>query len=308
MGKSKRFGIPSNQFAYTNTAQSLIGLSPRESHMLVQLTKHVCTNGSAFPSHATLAGPSGYSRRTVRRALKDLEQRGLIRRAPRSRAFQGNSSSFYSVVLSTGQPSGQHVHAIGQHVRISQDTLAALIRPLNETKEEEGRLLVFAFEEYLLETLYDVIDLKPHPSLICVGSVSRWLFNGHTAAQFEPALVHVLDEARKLERDYLAEGRRLSKWSDLIDRLKDPTELGAPQVAPDELDPICEEIWELLPAHQQNHPRSRSLLASISVERDGLEIRFIANSQYALDYIRDTCRKALATLAQRHGYVFAFES
>lgn len=120
--------------------------------------------------------------------------------------------------------------------------------------------------------------------------------------------MHVLDEARKLEPDYLAEGRRLSKWSDLIDRLKGPAELGAPQVAPDELDPICKEIWELLPAHQQNHPRSRSLLASISVERDGLEILFITNSKFALDYIRDTCRKALATLAHRHGYVFAFKS
>lgn len=308
MGKMKRFGLPYNQFAYTNSAQSLTGMSPRESHVLAQLTKHVCKNGSAFPSHATLAGPTGYSRRTVRRALNDLEHRGLVRKAPRSRAFQGNSSNFYAVVLSTGQPSGQHVHAMGQHIRNSQDTMATLIRPLNETKEEDGRLLVFAFEEYLLETLCDVIDLKRHPSLICVAPVSRWLFNGHTPSQFEPALLHVLDEARKLEREYLAEGKWLNKWRDLIDRLKDSAELGAPQVASNELDPICEEVWELLPAHQQNHPRSRSLLASFSVERDEPELTFITSSKLAMDYLRDTCRKALVTVAKRHGYVFKFNS
>lgn len=308
MRKMKRFGIPSNQFAYTKAAQSLIGLSSRESHVLVQLTKHLCKNGSGFPSHATIARPSGYSPRTVRRAAKDLEQRLLIRRAPRSRAFQGNSSNFYAVVLSTGQPSGQHVHAIGQHVRNSQDTMAALIRPLNETKEEEGRLLIFVFEQCLLESLSDVIDLKRHPSLICVSPVSRWLFNGHTAEQFEPALIHVLEEARRLEHEYLIEGTWLSKWSELIDRLKNPAELGAPPIAIDELDPICEELWELLPAHERNHPRSRSLLASFNVVRDGLMITFITSSKFAMDYLRGSCGKALAALALRYGFVFDFKS
>ena len=308
MGKTKRFGLPYNQFAYTNSAQSLRGMSPRESHVLAQLTKHGCKNGSAFPSHATLAGPTGYSRRTVRRALNDLEHRGLVRKAPRSRAFQGNSSNFYAVVLSTGQPSGQHVHAMGQHIRNSQDTVATLIRPLNETKEEDGRLLVFAFEEYLLETLCDVIDLKRHPSLICVAPVSRWLFNGHTPSQFEPALLHVLEEAGQLELDYLAEGKWLSKWSELIERLKDPDQLGAPSVAPDELHPVCEEIWELLPTHEQSQVRSRLLLASFAVAQDDLRLTFSTNSKYAMDYLRDTGRKALEALAGRHGYVFDFNS
>lgn len=308
MRKTKRFGIPGNQFAYTKAAQSLIGLSPRESHVLVQLTKHLCKNGSGFPSHATIARPSGYSPRTIRRAAKDLEQRGLIRRAPRSRACQGNSSNFYAVVLSTGQPSGQHVHAIGQHVRNSQDTMAALIRPLNETKEEQGRLLILAFEQCLLETLSGLIDLKRHPSLICVSPVSRWLFNGHTADQFEPALIHVLEETRRLEHDCLVEGKQLSTWSELVDRLKNPAELGAPSVATNELDPICEEVWELLPAREQNHPRSRSLLASFNVVREGLNITFITSSKFAMDYLRGSCGKALAALAIRDGYVFGFKS
>ena len=123
---------------------------------------------------------------------------GMVRRVPTSRAFHGNSTNFYAVVLSVGQPSGQHVRAIGQHVRNSQDSVAALIRPLIKTKEEEGRWLVLSFEEYLLEVFHEVINFKRHPSLVCLGSVSRWLFNGHTSNQFEPALVHLLDEAKRL--------------------------------------------------------------------------------------------------------------
>lgn len=182
--------------------------------------------------------------------------------------------------------------------------MAALIRPVNQTKEEDGRLILLEFEEYLLEALDEVIDFKRHPSLVCLGSVSHWLFNGHARDQFEPALVHLMEEADRLSSDYRAESKMLSNWSELVGRLKNGDALGVSNVPSNELHPICEEIWELLSAPERIHVRSREYLRSLRIERDGDRVIISSDSKSALRYIQGTCQAALAHLADRHGYDF----
>lgn len=54
--------------------------------------------GSCFPSITTIAGDLSYSRRTVERALADLEKAGFIRREHRFRPKGGKSSNLYWVL------------------------------------------------------------------------------------------------------------------------------------------------------------------------------------------------------------------
>jgi len=50
---------------------------------------------SCFPAVGTIAGDLSFSKRTVYRALNDLEQTGFIQRKARWRRKGGQSSSFF---------------------------------------------------------------------------------------------------------------------------------------------------------------------------------------------------------------------
>lgn len=52
-------------------------------------------DGSCFPAVGTIAKDLSLSKRTVYRALEELEQKGFVRRSPRWREKGGRSSSLY---------------------------------------------------------------------------------------------------------------------------------------------------------------------------------------------------------------------
>ena len=54
-------------------------------------------HGSCFPAVGTIADDLSLSRRTVYRALDELEQHGFIKRYARWRAKGGRSSSLYTL-------------------------------------------------------------------------------------------------------------------------------------------------------------------------------------------------------------------
>ena len=54
--------------------------------------------GSCFPAVGTIADDLSLSKRTVYRALDELEQHGFIKRDARWRAKGGRSSSLYTLV------------------------------------------------------------------------------------------------------------------------------------------------------------------------------------------------------------------
>lgn len=303
MPKTKRFGVPNSQFEYTKVAQDLDGVAPRAKDYAIALSNFVDRYGAAFPSYSKLGGKTGRkSTKTAQRAVADMKAEGLVRVQRTVRAGQGYSSNQYALILSTGQPSGHHVQAIGQHVPIPPDKESLLNKPGEHTKEQQGRFLILRVEEYLLHKLSSVLDCKRYPKTICLGEVSRWLFNGHSSEQFEPALLRLIDQANRLQSDYLRTGRTLKGWSDLVERLKDDdTKITAAQESGD-LHPICQEIWELLPIQEQTHPRSIGNLAMLRPRLDGAVVIFESNSGTAIRYLRENCAPILKLMEGRYGY------
>ena len=68
-------------------------------HMSVAVYCYLCErankNGECFPSTQTIARDLSIGRRTVFRALNDLEKHGLLKRIRRRRPSGGYSSSLY---------------------------------------------------------------------------------------------------------------------------------------------------------------------------------------------------------------------
>ena len=60
-----------------------LGLSAAQRHVLLALVEHANPGGSCYPSQSRLSEYTGYSTKTVRRALRALEDVGVIHRSPR---------------------------------------------------------------------------------------------------------------------------------------------------------------------------------------------------------------------------------
>lgn len=72
-------------------------LSHRARVVYMCLKDHADKQGVCWPGIRTIMRELNLSRRTVQRALKELEQSGLIKRTPRYRENGGRSSDFYSL-------------------------------------------------------------------------------------------------------------------------------------------------------------------------------------------------------------------
>jgi len=93
--------------AWENNAASLIrealkekvGLPALRFVVLLCLADHADETGVCWPSHARISKKTGLSRRTVGDCLRDLEELGLIERAPQSKPDGGKSSDRITVLL-----------------------------------------------------------------------------------------------------------------------------------------------------------------------------------------------------------------
>lgn len=79
-------------------------LAPTQKLVLVALAWHSDDGGTCWPSQARLARLSGLSERSVRRAAKDLEQRGLVRRLRRTTDAGAVTSHLYVLQLGLHPP------------------------------------------------------------------------------------------------------------------------------------------------------------------------------------------------------------
>lgn len=76
-----------------------VDVPPREKLVLILLASHADEHGACFPSQAHLAHRSGHSKRTILRALADLEEQGIITRQERRRADGSRSSDLIRLNL-----------------------------------------------------------------------------------------------------------------------------------------------------------------------------------------------------------------
>ncbi|MBR1383049.1 MAG: helix-turn-helix domain-containing protein [Ruminococcus sp.] len=74
-----------------------LGLPHRAVSVFCYLCDRANKKGICWPSTVTIAKDLNISRRTVFRALKDLEQEGLITRKHRHRVNSGKSSNLYQL-------------------------------------------------------------------------------------------------------------------------------------------------------------------------------------------------------------------
>ena len=74
-----------------------LGLPHRAVTVYCYLCDRANKNGECFPSAKTIALDLSLSRRTVFRALKDLERSGLIEKKQRIRTSGGISSNLYKL-------------------------------------------------------------------------------------------------------------------------------------------------------------------------------------------------------------------
>ena len=76
------------------------GLPHRAVSVYMYLKDRADTDGSCWPGINTIASDLGLSRSTIKRALNDLVQNGLIKKEPRFRE-NGSKSSNLFIILNT---------------------------------------------------------------------------------------------------------------------------------------------------------------------------------------------------------------
>ncbi|GAA2171123.1 hypothetical protein GCM10009846_03870 [Agrococcus versicolor] len=92
-------------------------ISPAAHHVLLALAEFADKHGLCFPSQATLAAKTGRGERTVRRALHELEEAGLIKRSRRRRMDGSRTSDEFRLLLGaevTVQPGNDSAQAANQ--------------------------------------------------------------------------------------------------------------------------------------------------------------------------------------------------
>lgn len=87
----------SSTLKFTRIAAKARGLTPRAHHVLRVLAERADAKGRSFAKQETLAEDMGYSERTVRRALAELEGCGWIVREHRQRRDGSRTSDLITV-------------------------------------------------------------------------------------------------------------------------------------------------------------------------------------------------------------------
>lgn len=72
-------------------------LPHRARSVYIYLCDRSNNDGSCWPGLKTIASDLNLSRSTVKRAIKDLEQRGYVEKKPRYRENGSNSSNLYII-------------------------------------------------------------------------------------------------------------------------------------------------------------------------------------------------------------------
>ncbi len=80
-------------------AKRVEGLIPRDRFVLFVLADYANDDLEAWPRQATIASDTGYNRTTVNRALKSLEDEGLLTSLQEQRGDGGNSTKRYRLNL-----------------------------------------------------------------------------------------------------------------------------------------------------------------------------------------------------------------
>lgn len=88
-------------------------------NVLLALAEHANPDGKCWPSWKRVAAMVGCSRATVARAIRDLEEAGLIRRVAQYHDRGGQTSSVYTLMMGEGLPrlamTAKAVHPPSQH-------------------------------------------------------------------------------------------------------------------------------------------------------------------------------------------------
>lgn len=84
--------------AAVNAVYKLRRASPAEKAVLVFVASRLGKKQIAWPNQATISTATAFSKRTVIRALSDLERDGYIERSRRNRADGSRSSDVYNLL------------------------------------------------------------------------------------------------------------------------------------------------------------------------------------------------------------------
>jgi len=175
-----------------------------------------CADSSAFcfPSIKRIAKETDYSERHVGRILKDLSDRGLIRRFRKK--LDGQNRGYVSALtLPTGHPVQDIRHLTSKFLRQMSGQNNTI---LNNTKN--GRLHPEReFEDAILNVFRTRIDFHKHWKLISVSQVTFWAHN-ESVLKFDEAAVLILREAVKCHDELVASRTMLESWAPLLRRLR----------------------------------------------------------------------------------------
>ncbi|KAA5604662.1 phosphonate metabolism transcriptional regulator PhnF [Roseospira marina] len=220
-----------------------------QAHVETALADGTLKPGDQIPTEAQMADRFGVNRHTIRRAMAELEDRGLIR------VEQGRGSFVQEPILS---------YRIGQCTRFTDNVIGENRRP--------SRAVVDVRTLRAEGLPADALGLRPQDTLACVSVVSDC--DGHRVSYsdhfFSARRFPGIDDAVRAERSVTAALRRFGimdyrrKWTQVTARM--PTARDAEWL-------------------HQNRTRPILLTESLNVDSDGHPIEF-GRSQFSSDWVQ----------------------
>ena len=194
-------------------ARNLAGLPRSQRVVLKELAYRGNERGYCYPSYKQLAKWTGYSSKTIQRAIAALEQKQLIRRRRFVRA--DGSHAVYGIALTIPLP----VLGAGHSVHKTRDTESS--HKLNsEIKKKDYADRYRILEDDVLWIFEPLIELKRPPNLISLFEVTNWTL-AQRDLKWDEIRSRVLEVAQRLYDELLASSKMLESWEQLVAALSD---------------------------------------------------------------------------------------
>lgn len=300
MSKRKKSGIELlfDPMGRRTLVDRMTGLPKAESAIFKCLAQFADKNGYCYPGYKTLAERTGYSVKTVYRAMKRLEKWLYIRRVRRHKGNGHQRGYAYAITLGL-----RHCDLnTGQYERNQSDTESSLNYPIEQYKKNYD--LMRAFEDKVIGLLKEHIDFNKTSELVSALEVSKHVFLA-LPNRWGDLIEEAVQKATELAAELRASGTKLLSWEPLTSRLAASTtptlerpSITASKVKPQlVLDPRVEQLRQSLkPGNQRNTSLTGAIERSQATETNTV-ISFKSQSRRDADLIETECRRELKKLA-----------
>jgi DNA-binding transcriptional ArsR family regulator len=273
-------------------------LNSSELAVLKELIRRGRQRGFCWPGCKLLARDTANSERTVRRALKVLEQLKLIRRIRQKRSDGSQGVHYYAITLPV------FVQRSGQLSHNRADTESAQNKNLEYINNGSGDCFV-DLEIELLKFFHGQIVFRTNPELFSVYEITNWIY-GQPFDKWDHIKARIMNAASKLRDQLNRDSKNLESWNSLLEFLQPApkaarSEPGSYEFDYSNLDHWADKLVGYLGEKELNTRSLVSSLASLSSEqRDGaIILRF--QSTYSLDQVAQNCPGALKNMARDIG-------